>query len=279
MGDEKSSGGPPRLPKLGIESNFMLGSSKKAVIDASLGTRPYGEQPKALRDVMSEAVWTGMSRQERVHFASIYNTMQQYGLWEHVTKVNGVKEKAEAPTRVLGMRASVPGSGGGFSFETKDANALYEGLMKANFGTDGAAESMLHQGQTSTRESTSGNVTWDVAAPNGLHVSLGPGNQFDAHMDQVSPTSGAHSGATVMDPQRGWMHHREEVHGDVVRDLHRAAADYVSKKTGGIVDVPGVDLDLAGVRGGPLLDQQRPLGPEDRNNPPAPVMVDITLRR
>ena len=277
MGD--THGGPPRLPRLGIESNFLLGNSKKAVIDASLGTRPYAEQPQALRSVMAEGVWTGMSKQERVHFASIYNTMQQYGLWEHVTKVNGVKEKTEAPTSLLGMRASVSGSGGGFSFETSDATTLHEGLLKANFGTDGAAESMLHQGQTSTRESTSGTVTWDVAAPNGLHVSIGPGNKFDAHMDQVSPTSGAQSGATVIDPQRGWMHHRQEVHGDVVRDLHRAAADYVSKKTGGVVDVPFVDMDLAGVRGGPLLEQQRPLGPEDRNNPPAPLMVDITLRK
>jgi hypothetical protein len=277
MGDV--NGGPPRLPKLGIENNFLLGNSKKAVIDAALGTKGYADQPQALRSVMAEAVWNGMSKQERVHFASIYNTMQQYGLWEHVTKVAGVKEKTEAPTRLLGMRADVPGSGGGFQFETSDPYALYEGLMKANFGTDGAAESMLHSGQTSTRESTSGTVTWDVAAPNGLHVSIGPGNKFDAHMDQVSPTNGAQGGATVMDPQRGWMHHRQEVHGDVVRDMHRAAADWVSKKTGGVVDVPFVDMDLAGVRGGPLLEQQRPLGPEDRNNPPAPIAVDITLRK
>jgi hypothetical protein len=277
---EGSGGGPPRLPKLGMDNNFLLGSSKKAVIDAAQGTRSYAEQPQALRSFVSKELWDGLPKGERLHLAGIYNTMQQYDLWQYVTKVNGVKEKPEAPTKVLGVPGEfhVHGSGGGFQFETSDHLKLYEGLMKANFGTDGASEGLLHGGQTSTRESTSGQVTHDVAAPNGLHVSIGPGNRFDAHIDQVSPTNGAQGGTTQMDVHRGWLHHRQEVHGDVIRDMHKAAADVISRKTGGIVDVPGVDMDLAGVRLGPQLEQGRVPMPEDRNNPAAPLMVDITLR-
>ena len=78
--------------------------------------------------------------------------------------------------------------------------------------------------------------------------SLGPGNRFDAHVDKVSPTDPAKAGRTEMDLARGWLHHRHEVH-----------------------------VDLAGVAGGPTLDQPRVVMPEDRNNPTAPLMVDITL--
>jgi hypothetical protein len=269
-----SRGGPPRLPNL-EGKNFLLGNSKKAVIDAALGTRSYAEQPQALRSLVSKEMWNGLSRPEKLHLAGIYNTMQQYGLWEYVTKVNGVKERPEADTHLLGSSArfAVDGSSGGFSFETSDHLKLHEGLVRANFGTDGAAESMLHQGQTSTRESTSGQVTHDLAAPNGLHISLGPGNKFDAHIDKVSPTNPAEGGKTVMDLHRGWLHHRQEVHGDVVRD----GFDFVARKSQ--VDVlGGLDFELAGAAGGPTLEQPRVPSPEDRNNPTAPIMVDITHR-
>jgi hypothetical protein len=271
-----SSGGPPHLPKLGIETNFLLGQGKRAVIDAALGTRPYAEQPEALRNLVSQDMWNGLTRSERLHLTAIYNKLQEYHLWEHVTKVNGVHEKAEAPTRVLGMRADVPGSSGGFAFETSDPRALYEGLFSANFGTDGGAAGAMHQGQASTRESTSGSVTRELAAPNGLHVSVGPGNHFDAHVDRVSPTNPAQAGRTEMDLERGWLHHRDELHGDLTRDAFRAAADYVADKTK--LEVPFVDLDLAGLTGGPTLEQPRVAKPEDRNDPTAPLMVDITLR-
>ena len=79
-----------------------------------------------------------------------------------------------------------------------------------------------------------------------------------------------------IDPPCGWLHHRHEVHGGLFRDMHRAAADYVDKKIG--LEMPFVDVDLAGVALGPTLDQPRVPMPEDRNNPTAPIMVDITLR-
>ena len=273
------SGGPRPLPRLsGIETNFLLGPNKKAVIDAALGLRPYCEQPEALRKVMSESLWTSLSTNERLHLAAIYNKMETYRLWQHVTKVVGVKEKPEAHAHVYGLPGeyAVEGSSGGFLFETGDHRTLYEDIFKAGFGTDGAAESMMHKGQTSTRESTSGQVTHEIAAPDGLHLSLGPGNRFDAHVDKISPTNPAEAGRTQMDVHRGWLHHRHELHGDMVRDLHRAAADYVDKKIG--LELPFVDVDLAGVAGGPTLDQPRVPMPEDRNNPTAPIMVDITLR-
>jgi hypothetical protein len=227
---------------------------------------------------MSESLWTSLLTNERLHLAAIYNKMETYRLWQHVTKVVGVKEKPEANAHVLGLPGSyaVEGSSGGFLFETGDHHALYEDIFKADFGTDGAAESMMHEGQTSARESTSGQVTHEVAAPDGLHLSLGPGNRFDAHVDKISPTNPAEAGRTQMDVHRGWLHHRHELHGDIVRDKAREAAEYVDKKTG--LEIPFLDLDVAGVAGGPTLDQPRVSMPEDRNNPTAPIMVDITLR-
>lgn len=100
------SGGPKPLPRLsGPESNFLLGSNRKAVIDAALGLRPYREQPAALRKLVSQELWDGLSRPERLHRAAIHNKMQSYDLWKHVTKVVGVKEKPEAHTHVLSCPA------------------------------------------------------------------------------------------------------------------------------------------------------------------------------
>jgi hypothetical protein len=270
--------GPKPLPRLsGPESNFLLGSSRKAVIDAALGTSQYQNLPEALRKVMPESVWQDLSKGERVHLAAIYNRMQTYGLWDHVSKVVGVKERPEADAHVPGVGDfAVEGSSGAFLFETAAPDALYEGIFAAGFGTDTGIEGSSHAGQTSTRESTSGQHTAEVAAPDGLHISLGPGNQFDAHVDRISPTNPAQGGRTQLDVERGWVHHRHEYHGDKARDLHRAAADYIEKKTG--LEVPFVDVDLAGVAGGPTLDPSRATQPEDRNNPTAPIMVDITLR-
>lgn len=42
--------------------------------------------------------------------------------------------------------------------------------------------------------------------------------------------------------------------------------------------MPAVDFDAAGVGLGPTLDPSRAVEPEDRSNPTAPFMVDITLR-
>jgi hypothetical protein len=52
--------------------------------------------------------------------------------------------------------------------------------------------------------------------------------------------------------------------------------DYAVKKMG--IEGPVTTVDLAGVAGGPTLDQSRVPMPEDRNNPTAPIMVDVTLR-
>jgi hypothetical protein len=272
---EGHSGGPPALPRLGVDDNFLLGANKKVVIDAAQGLRPYAEQPEALRKVVSQQLWDSLDKPDRLHLAAVYNRMEQYGLWQHVAKVEGLKEHRDADAHVLGVPGSfaVEGSSGGFQFVADDPRALYEDIFKAGFGTDGAAESMMHKGQTSTRESTSGGVTDEIAAPDGLHISLGPGDRFDAHIDKVSPTNPAQAGRTEMDLQRGWLHHRHELHEGVVRDVFKMAEDYVAKKTG--VEIP---LDVAGVAGGPTLDPQRPIQPEDRNNPTAPIMVDITLR-
>lgn len=274
---EGHSGGPPALPRLGVDDNFLLGANKKVVIDAALGLRPYAEQPEALRKVVSQQLWDGLGKPERVQLAAVYNRMEQYGLWEHVVKVEGLKEQREADAHVAGVGTfAVEGSSAGFQFVADDARALYTDIFKAGFGTDGAAESMMHQGQTSTRESTSGTVTAEVAAPDGLHISLGPGDRFDAHIDKVSPTNPAQAGRTEMDLERGWLHHRHELHPGLVRDAYSMAADYIEKKTG--LEVPFADTELPGVAGGPTLDQQRVVEPEDRNNPTAPIMVDITLR-
>jgi hypothetical protein len=278
MGDEtkdppSSGGGPPPLRRIDFASSVLLGANKKVVIDAALGTRGHGAQPESLRKLVSKELWDGLSKPERLHLSAIHNTMQQYGLWEHVTKV-GVLEKPTADTSVLGAgRFSVSGTPGAFSFETGDSKALYEALVRANFGVDGAVESMMHPGQTSMRESTSGNVTHDMAAPSGLHVSLGPGNKFDAHIDKISPTNPAEAGKTVMDMSRGMLHHRHELHSDLVR----GGFDFAAKK--GQIDVlGGLDFDVAGAAGAPTLDQPRVPMPEDRNNPTAPVMVDFTIR-
>jgi len=276
MGTESSGGAPKPLNRLTKIDNFGLGPSKKAVIEGAQATRPYAEQPEGMRKVMSEELWKSLTPVQRGSLANIYNTMEKNGLWQHVAAVNGVKDLPEPDAHIAGIPGSfsVDGNSGGFNFTTHDADTLYQGLFSAGFGQDVGIEGAAHPGQASMRESSSGQHTRDMAAPDGLHIAIGPGNHFDAHVDKVSPTNAAQAGHTDMDLHRGWVHHTTELYPEAVRggvhDMAKAAAEKIGLDSHG-VDLPGVNF-------GPTLQESKVPMPEDRNNPEAPVMVNVTLR-
>jgi hypothetical protein len=147
----------------------------------------FDKQPEDLRRVLGAssndpAGWfEGLDRERRMALTSIFNRLCSYGLWRHVSRILRVVP-GEAPLRAAGHTFIVPGSTPSVYFMTPSWQALHRALMATGkfcmaHGT-GASE---HKGQTTLRE---------ISGSDSLHISLGPGNQFDAHIDRLSPTPG-----------------------------------------------------------------------------------------
>ena len=162
---------------------------------------------------MSQHFWAHLPKRQRENVAGIYNRMTGHGIWDQVKSVSGEKGKPEPHARVLGMEFEVSGNSGGIAFEAHDAKALI-GKMKDTgfFGEDNKWIAMMHPGQRSLREGAPANRT-------SLHVSVGPGNQFDAHIDKVAPTRTPGDGNTRLDPINALRHHSNEVWPELIRDF------------------------------------------------------------
>ena len=148
----------------------------------------FDKQPEDLRRVLrasfnDDAGWfEGLDRERRMALTSIFSRMCRYGVWSHVSRILRVLP-GEAPLRAAGHTFIVPGSTASVYFMTPSWEALHRALMATGkfcmaHGT-GARE---HKGQTTLRE---------ISGSDSLHISLGPGNQFDAHIDNHSPVPGS----------------------------------------------------------------------------------------
>jgi hypothetical protein len=170
----------------------------------------YDQLPADLQDKMSQSVWKTLEPRQRQNLVTIYNGLQEHGLWDQVKRVVGEKDAPEP--YAFGGRFEVAGNSGGIAFEAVDAGALVGKLKDTGFfGEDNKWIALLHPGQRSLREGGTGNVT-------SLHVSVGPGNLFDAHVDKFSPTQKPENGATQLDPFGALRHHNNEVWPELVRN-------------------------------------------------------------
>lgn len=174
-------------------------------------TAAYDQLPADLQAKMSQTFWGNLEPRQRQNVVGIYNALHEHGLWDQVHRVVG--EKGSPEPHALGGHVEVAGNSGGIAFEAVDAGALVGKLKDTGFfGEDNQWIAMMHPGQRSLREGGTGNAT-------SLHVSVGPGNLFDAHIDKFSPTREPDKGATQLDPFGAVQHHNNEVWPELLRNF------------------------------------------------------------
>jgi hypothetical protein len=146
----------------------------------------FEKQPPELRRVLTDsfrnpAEWfTNLDREKRMALTSIYNRLCAYRLWCHVRTV--LKVAPGQPPVILADRVfKVPGRTPSVYFMSFSGDALIKALMgSGKFCMARGIGASRHPGQTTIRE---------ISGSDSLHVSVGPGDQFDAHIDKFSPVT------------------------------------------------------------------------------------------
>lgn len=235
---------------------------------------PFRKQPPDLRSVLARsfknpAQWfENLDRERRMALTSIFNRMCQHRLWCHVQRVIKVAP-GERPVLIADRVFNVPGSTPSVYFVSLGGKALIQALMATGrFCLARGIGASQHPGQTTIRE---------ISGSDSLHVSVGPGDQFDAHIDKFSPVTDPPGSSFCSNrPSGAALTHigREVVPGPV------------RKKT----RIPGVQVFPEPPPPGPQADLTRrqddspPLivgvtghGPVKRRKPRAPAPADPAL--
>lgn len=210
--------------RIAAQAGAVRGSAKTLHTDGRLSAKaPYDKLPSRLKSKLNEKVWVALPEKQRNTLISTYARLEGWGVWDHVKTVKGELNPTEPHAHVGGKEFEVAGNSGGVVFETKDAKKFKQALIDTgHFGVDKGIVGSLHQGQDSTREWTED--------PGSLHVSIGPGDQFDTHMDKYSPVKKPKDGETVIDAKKGPMHHSREVWPEMIRN---------------VTGIPGVIVDVS----------------------------------
>lgn len=221
------------------------GGGEKA---SAAARQDFDSLPGPLKEVLAKSFdwpdvfWSGLEPRQKIGLSEAYNRLSALGLWKHVAKIRGEHDKPER--KAFGGRAMVAGSAGGIGFEAHDATALEMGLFETGkFGLDPWWAALLHRGQDSFREFN----TEDGS----LHISVGPGNHFDTHIDKFGAVNKPRDYKGKFDPARSLQHHTREVWPEFIR-----------KGTG----IPGVIVGA----GPTLSDIRNEPGPYDDKVPPTP---------
>jgi hypothetical protein len=229
---------PARKPKI-LGPNEHLGVEDK----------DYAKLPKALKEKMPYEAWMRVSGQRATLF-TVFLRLCEYGAWDAVEVVTGIKEKLPGHGQVGSLKFSIYGTGG-IAFEEKNAGAIAAILLGTkHFGKDNKLMSILHAGQDSYREWRAEEITPSGVLNDGIvdlgrkspppsssmHVSMGPGKAFDAHIDKISPVNKPDDGQSVPNTD-SLKHIRDEVFGP----------DYIPF----VGKIPGV---------GPVIEKLKPRG-------------------
>lgn len=183
--------------------------------------QPVGLQRVLFRSTRNPAAWFNkMDPKNRFALTSIFNRMCRYKLWCHASQILKIVP-GEAPIKAGGRTIQVPGRTPSVHFLSPSGSALLKALMATGrFCLAHGAGASQHPGQTTLRE---------ISSSDSLHISIGPGNQFDAHIDLYSPVT-KHPGSSFCSniPTPAALRH---IGREVVPEI-------VRKKTG----IPGVQL-------------------------------------
>ena len=185
----------------------------------------YDKLPPELKTKMTQHFWGHLPERQRRTLVETYLRLTRYGLWDQVSRVVREKNSPEAPASVGGVDFEVDGNSGGIVYEAIDGGLLAEGLKDTGrFDEDGSVMGSMHRGQRSIREQK-------TTGGDSLHVSVGPGNLFDAHIDKCSPEDAAGK----------WCHGTRELAPEAIRD---------------VTGIPGVVIDGQVVPGSPERDPE-----------------------
>ena len=218
----------------------------------------FEKQPPDLQRVLARsftdpAGWFGrLSAENRFALTAIFNRLCSFGLWCHVSSVLKIGD-GEAPVLIADRVFNVPGSTPSVFFMSPSGSALVDALMgTGRFCKAQGIGASQHPRQITLRE---------ISGSDSLHVSVGPGNRFDAHIDKFSPVTES-SGSSVCSnsPTVAALTH-------IGRELVPAI---VRKRTG----IPGVqvfpDFELT-----PNVPRPEPASRQDSG--PPPPFVGITM--
>ena len=173
----------------------------------------YAKLPAALREKLSQQFWAGLETQQRRTLVETYSRLKRYGVWEYIKRVTGEKVHPEKHVKLFGFEFETDGNSGGLTYEASDAEALVKKLKASgHFGEDGKFMGLMHSGQKSNRE-------WADTPddPRGAHVSTGPGNKVDAHIDKQAPVGKPVDGKTTVDPRQAYKHGTQELIPEATR--------------------------------------------------------------
>ena len=214
----------------------------------------FDKQPAALQRVLSKsfkdpAGWFGnLDREGRFALTEIFNRLCRYGVWRHVHLVLKL-DAGEAPVLIADRVFDVPGRTPSVYFMSLAGDALIEALMATGrFCIAYGAGASQHPGQTTLRE---------ISGSDSLHISIGPGNKFDAHIDKYSPVT-EHTGSSFCSngPSVAALTH-------IGREL---VPEWIRRKWG----IPGLQVFPE-----PTFPQS---GPATRQEGDSPPIVGITWR-
>jgi hypothetical protein len=145
----------------------------------------YGKQPAELQRTLARsfndpAEWfRRLDPESRLALTAIFNRLCRYGVWGHVRLVLKI-EAGEAPVLIADRIYNVPGRTPSVYFMSLAGDPLIKALMATGrFCMAYGAGASQHPGQTTLRE---------ISGSDSLHISIGPGDGFDAHIDKYSPT-------------------------------------------------------------------------------------------
>ena len=234
------------------------GDAKGDEKEIAAARQGFDSLPGPLKDILKksfdwpEVFWANLEPRQKTSLAEAYNRLSALGLWKHVAKIRG--EHAKPERKAFGGRAEVAGSSGGIGFEAHDATMLVIGLFESRkFGLDPWWAALLHRGQDSLREFN----TEDGS----LHISVGPGNHFDTHVDKIGAVNKPENNTGKFDPVRSLRHHTREVWPEFIRK--GIPIPFTSKR---IPLPPGVIIGL----GPELSDLTNEPGPYDDKLAPPP---------
>lgn len=166
---------------------------------SATATAPFSAQPQSLQTAIAKghpddpAKWFNRQGDNRGILTSIYTRLCNYGLWQHVESV-GNTYSGEAPFGIF----DVPGEVGHVDFNSTNSRAFLRAVLDTyKFCADHGIAGSQHPNQVSIRE---------VGQSDSLHLALGPGTHFDAHVDRYSSVSGGAGGLCEYDPVGSLAH-------------------------------------------------------------------------
>ena len=168
-------GPEPSLPRGAEVASLCTSTNCSAISGDRFDKQPPDLQRVLAASFMGPATWLQLDSERRFALTSIFNRMCSYGVWCHVSTVLKI-DPGEAKVADI---FTVPGSTPSVHFMSPTGNMLLGALMATGrFCQATGAGASQHPGQSTLRE---------ISRSDSLHISIGPGDQFDAHIDRYSP--------------------------------------------------------------------------------------------